>query len=254
MLKTTFKAAACAAITVGLLASAAPQAHAQMRSDKAIYFTFSEPVTLPQVTLPAGRYLFRLADSLVSRTIVQIYSADGSKLHAMLMTIPARRADLPENPEVRFLETAANTPPAIATYWYPGEQSGWEFVYPREQAMSLARASQQPVLTTAQDASADEMRSAELARVSPTGERVAVDSQTPAPQSAAADRSRTAIAGGEVANDVPVSVTAQNTSAANNAPRTRLPATASNTPAILFVGLLAFSTAFGLGLWRRART
>ena len=36
-------------------------AHAQP-SDYRTYFTFSAPVTLPGVTLPAGRYLFRLAD------------------------------------------------------------------------------------------------------------------------------------------------------------------------------------------------
>ena len=32
------------------------------RRDYRTYFTFSAPVTLPGVTLPAGRYLFRLAD------------------------------------------------------------------------------------------------------------------------------------------------------------------------------------------------
>ena len=68
-------------------------ARAQMRGDKAVYFTFSQPVTLPQVTLPAGKYLFRLADSLANRTIVQIYSADGSKLHGMMMTIPTDSDD-----------------------------------------------------------------------------------------------------------------------------------------------------------------
>jgi LPXTG-motif cell wall-anchored protein len=252
MIKTLLKTAGCAAVGLTLMTASAQPAQAQVRGDKAVYFTFSQPVTLPQVTLPAGKYLFRLADSLVNRTIVQIYSADGSKLHAMLMTMPSRRADRPNDPEVRFLETAANTPPAIATYWYPGEQTGWEFVYPRQQAISLARTSQQPVLTTAQNATADEMRTAELARVSPTGDTVAVDVDANAPvaqPSAAAQVQR-----GEVATDAPPAptVTARNTTA-DAAPRTRLPATASNTPAILVTGLLALSMAFGLGLWRRVR-
>jgi LPXTG-motif cell wall-anchored protein len=257
MYKTLLRTAGCAAVASALLTGAAPEAQAQVRGDKAIYFTFSQPVTLPQVTLPAGKYLFRLADSLVNRTIVQIYSADGSKLHGMLMTIPARRPDRPEDPEVRFLETAANTPPAIATYWYPGEQTGWEFVYPRQQAMSLARTSQQPVLTTAQNATAEEMRTSDLARVSPSGETMAVDGETPVASTAA--QTRGDLFDGEIANDVPETVVAQNTqntqntAAAATAPRRSLPATASSTPAILLAGLLALSTAFGLGLWRRVR-
>lgn len=250
MIKTLLKTAGCAAVTLTLLSGGAQQAEAQVRGDKAVYFTFSQPVTLPQVTLPAGKYLFRLADSLVNRTIVQIYSADGSKLHAMLMTMPSQRTDVPNQPEVRFLETAANTPPAIATYWYPGERTGWEFVYPRQQAMSLARTSQQPVLTTAQNASAEEMRTAELARVSPAGEQMAVDAPVPAPRETAAVQTQR----GEIATDAPApTVMAQNTAAAVNTPRTRLPSTASNTPAILFVGLLALATAFGMGLWRRVQ-
>ncbi len=36
-------------------------AHAQP-SDKRTFFTFSRPITLPGVTLPAGKYIFRLTD------------------------------------------------------------------------------------------------------------------------------------------------------------------------------------------------
>jgi LPXTG-motif cell wall-anchored protein len=250
MKKNLLKAAGCAAVALALSAGGVSQAQAQTRSDKAVYFTFSQPVTLPQVTLPAGKYLFRLADSLVNRTIVQIYSADGSKMHAMLMTIPSERMDVPNDPEVRFLETAANTPAAIATYWYPGERTGWEFVYPRQQAMSLARTAQQPVLTTAENATAEEMRTSDLARVSPSGETMALDADAQAAQQTAAAQ----VQRGEVATDAPEApaVMARNT-AADDAPRTRLPATASATPAILFAGLLALSAAFGLGLWRRVR-
>lgn len=248
MIKSVLKTAGCAAVGLTLLTASAQPAQAQVRGDKAVYFTFSQPVTLPQVTLPAGKYLFRLADSLVNRTIVQIYSADGSKMHAMLMTMPTERMDVPNDPEIRFLETAANTPPAIATYWYPGERRGWEFVYPRQQALSLARTAQQPVLTTRQNAAtADEMRTAELARVSPAGEQMAVDAPAPEPRATATAQ----VQRGEVAADAPVPAPVAQTAAVNQTPRTRLPATASSMPLFMFAGLLALSTAFGLGLWRR---
>jgi hypothetical protein len=251
MINSLLKTTGCAAVGLTLMMTAGAQpAQAQLRGDKAVYFTFSQPVTLPQkVTLPAGKYLFRLADSLVNRTIVQIYSADGAKLHAMLMTMPARRSDLADDPEIRFLETAANTPPAIATYWYPGERTGWEFVYPRQEALALARSAKQPVLTTTQNAAtADEMRTAELTRVSPTGEQMAVDAASPEPAAPTTAR----VERGEVATEAPAPpAPAAQSAAVNQTPRTRLPATASAMPLVVLTGLLALSTAFGLGLWRR---
>lgn len=188
-------------------------ARGQTRGDKAVYFTFSEPVTVPQATLPAGKYLFRLADSLANRTIVQIFSADGAKLHGMMMTIPTRRSDIPNEAEVRFLETAADAPPAIATYWYPGQRDGWEFIYPRGEATRLAQASKQSVLTTA-NAQSDDLRSGDLVRISPSGEQTAVSGDA-REVAAAGDVQR-----GEVALDGSSDATAAGAAAANRASST----------------------------------
>ena len=177
-----FLVSACAAATV--LVSAGPAA-AQTRSDRATYFTFSQPVALPKVTLPAGRYLFRILDSQVSRSVVQVFDAGGTKLYAMLLTIPAQRNDPSDDPEVRFLETPENAPAAIATWWYPGEKTGWEFVYPREQALILAKSSGQPVLATVgPSATVEDMRKAELVRVTPSGDTPVVEAKPGSPTAA----------------------------------------------------------------------
>ncbi len=257
-------------------------AHAQLRSDKAVYFTFSEPVALPQVTLPAGKYLFRLADSLANRTIVQIYSADGAKLHGMMMTIPTSRNEPPDDPEIRFLETAANQPPAIATYWYPGERNGWEFIYPKDQATRLAQSSKQSVLTTtANTASTEEMRTAELARVTPSGEQAPVQgnnaqaaagntqrgeiaTDAPAPSASAVSSSSPSTPAASASTRAPASTAAaardasaepamQVARAQNTSPRTSLPATASSVPTVAAVGAIALIAALGFGLRRRVQ-
>jgi hypothetical protein len=46
------------------------------------------------------------------------------------------------------METTANTPPPIKTWWYPGKAIGYEFIYPRSQALQLAKVTSEPVLTT----------------------------------------------------------------------------------------------------------
>lgn len=159
----------CIAVALALTALVASSAGAQT-FDKRTYFTFSTPVSIPGVTLPAGKYLFRLADAQ-SRDVVQVLSPDGKTPYALFFAIPDQRAQAPREPEVQFLETAEGMPAAIKTWWYPGSRTGYEFLYPKQQARLLARGTGSPVLTTAPETvSAAETRTAELTRVLPGGE------------------------------------------------------------------------------------
>jgi hypothetical protein len=38
-------------------------------------------------------------------------------------------------------------PAVIKAWWYPGERTGYEFMYPQDQALRLAQGASQPVLT-----------------------------------------------------------------------------------------------------------
>ena len=60
-------------------------------SDKRTYFTFSQPVALPGVTLPAGTYMFRLADDTTTRKVIQVTNREGTQSFAMLHTMPVYR-------------------------------------------------------------------------------------------------------------------------------------------------------------------
>src|SRR4026207_1537821 len=103
---------------------APPAAPAQgVPEDKRVFFTFSGPVAVPGVTLPAGQYLFRLPTKIASgeRHVMEVRSADASSSYSMFFGISANRADYPTKPEIRFMETAAGTPPAVKTWWYPGD-------------------------------------------------------------------------------------------------------------------------------------
>src|ERR1700737_5510431 len=89
-------------------------------SDWQTFFTFNTPVTLPGLTLPAGTYLFRVADPNSSRSVVQVSSADGRHQYGMFLTIPSLRSKATATPELRFAETPSTVPPAIKTWWDPG--------------------------------------------------------------------------------------------------------------------------------------
>ena len=145
--------------------------------DKRVIFNFSGPVTLPGVTLPAGSYIFRVATP--NRNVVQVLSADGTKIYGTFFAIGAHRAVRPEEPEVRFMETRSAMPHAIRTWWYPADSTGFEFIYPKEQALLLAKGVGESVLTTkAQTTTTAQTDTDQLTRVSSTGQETAVDLKT----------------------------------------------------------------------------
>jgi len=241
------------ACVFAVLAFTSTTAHAQT-IDNRTFFTFSGPVTLPGVTLPAGKYLFRNPDTLGGRRVVQVLSEDGRQAHAQLLTIPVQRFDAPKEPEIRFMETAEGTPAAIKAWWYPGNTIGWEFIYPKEQALRLAKGAGAPVLTTTnvQNDTTEEMKTADLTRVSASGGETTVTVEEKPAASAVAGTSREGeIAASSIevpASPTPVSVQA---SAATGSTRTRLPQTASPAPIAALMGTLSMMSAAALRAVRR---
>jgi hypothetical protein len=133
-----------------VLFSAAAPARAD-ENTKLTYFTFSKPVQLPGKTLPAGKYRFELADPQESRRVIKVSSEDGSKQIAMLQTVQYTLRDPAKDPIVLFAETAASDPVAVKTWVYPGETIGFEFIYPHDEAVSLAKKYHAKVLSKSGD-------------------------------------------------------------------------------------------------------
>jgi hypothetical protein len=170
MLSRTLITACAAAVLT--LTSAAPALAQGGPIDSRTEFTFNQPVEMPGVTLPPGTYIFRFADATSSRQVMQVMAKDSTnKTHGLFMTIAAQRPRPSDDAELRFLETPAGQPAAVKTWWYPGRTIGREFIYPKSQARRLAKATNQNVLTTqVENVSRDQMQTADLAYVSPTGQ------------------------------------------------------------------------------------
>ena len=111
--------------------------------NKKTFLTFSGPVQVPGVTLPAGTYTFKLADLTGNRHVVQIFDKDEKKIYTTILAIPDQRLEPSDKPVVLFSERPAGTPQAIKAWFYPGETIGNEFVYPKSQAIRIAKATHQ---------------------------------------------------------------------------------------------------------------
>jgi hypothetical protein len=113
--------------------------------DKSTTVTFSAPVEIPGQVLPPGTYVFKLLDSQSSRNVVQIFDANQTKLYASLLAIPDHRLKPADKTLITFEERAADSPEAIQAWFYPGDDYGQQFVYPKEKAVELAKTNNRPV-------------------------------------------------------------------------------------------------------------
>ena len=129
-----------------LAACLAPAAHADEWT-KLTYFTFSAPVEMPGMVLPAGSYKFELADPDATRRVVRISEKEGGKIQGIFLSIPDQKLEPSDKPIVMFKETPAGAPEAVKAWFYPGETTGYEFVYPHDQALKIAKATHASVLT-----------------------------------------------------------------------------------------------------------
>jgi LPXTG-motif cell wall-anchored protein len=114
-------------------------------------FQFSAPVEIPGKVLTPGKYVFELADSPSDRNIVQVFSEDSTgneNLVATVLAIPDYTLTASDKPTVHFEERHSGSPEAIQSWFYPGDNTGWEFIYPKVQnlkASTNATPSQAPV-------------------------------------------------------------------------------------------------------------
>ena len=144
VLKASLKALCCAAV---LTAMCVPGARAD-EWDKKTILTFSGAVQIPGATLPAGTYVFKLADLAGNRHVVRVMDKGEKKIIATLMAIPNQRMKVTDKPVIMFSERPAGSPVAVKVWYYPGESIGNEFVYPKRQAMRIAKETHQRVLST----------------------------------------------------------------------------------------------------------
>jgi len=240
------------------------------------FFTFSQAVELPKTTLPAGTYFFQLMDSPSNRHIVKVMSQDRKQLFATLMAIPFYSNDRPsDKPEVRFMETpataGASAANAIKIWFYPGNSTGHEFIYPRSQAMKIAARTGESVLTTKTESEDSELSrvdrngaDAEMsAQASTTTDTATTQTATTQTATTQTDTTQTASAQPQREPVGAITGSSDQTPAAQSAPapapapertarasRTDLPHTAGFLP---LLGLMGFGSLVGSRMMRRAR-
>ena len=109
--------------------------------NKRTEFQFGAPVEIPGKVLTPGEYVFELADSQTDRNIVKVFSEDSSGKESLVATLFVIRdyvQNTPDKPIIHFEERHSGTPDVIQSWFYPGDNTGWEFVYPKGQSFEAS--------------------------------------------------------------------------------------------------------------------
>lgn len=153
--------ASIALLEIGL----APSAGAD-EWNKRTTLTVNETIQVPGKVLVPGVYVVKLLDSPSNRHIVQIFNADETQIQTTLLAIPNYRLKSTEGTRFTFWEMPPGQPKALRAWFYPGDNFGQEFAYPKATATEIAKVAHVEVPTTEAEKPA-EMVIAPLQKVEP---------------------------------------------------------------------------------------
>jgi hypothetical protein len=115
-------------------------------TNQAIKVTFDQPVQIPGRVLPAGTYWFILPRDITDHHQVRIYNSDRTVSYATIVTIDAERLQPTDKTAFTFAVGGPAQPQAIMTWFYPGETTGHEFLYPKQMQKELAKDKQDTIV------------------------------------------------------------------------------------------------------------
>jgi hypothetical protein len=230
----------CAAILACLLAACVVPVAAAGPIHLRTIVTFDQPVEVPGDVLLAGTYSFRLLGGNVGdRNVVEIYNKDETRLYDRFLAISDYRLRTGASPIITFEKRSAGAPNAITAWFYPGNNFGYEFVYPKPEAVRLAQISMEPVPATPANVESKPAQTSEPAPAKPVGEILNAQVSTVTPSGKEEPMKAEAAPRSSEPTPAPPAT-------ASPKPVAELPHTASDLPLIGLIGILSLGGAVAL--------
>jgi hypothetical protein len=216
--------------------------------DKKTLLTLNAPLEVPSCCTPShtivlepGEYVLVLVDSLSDRHIVRIFDKDQKHVMTTILAIPNYRLRATGKTDFEYWEVPAGQPAALRAWFYPGDNFGQEFAYPKQKAVQIAAFVKAPVPAIVAETSAEaDLRTTPLVAVDETGNTAELVITQPEPAAVVAVTTGPAP---QAATATPVAAT----------PAQTLPQTASIMPLVGLAGLASLALFFMLGFSSRRR-
>ncbi len=209
--------------------------------DKKTNLTITEPLEVPDcctpdhtVTLQPGEYVIMLVDSLSDRHIVRIFDKDQKHVMTTILAIPNYRLQPTGKTVFQFWEVPAGQPRALRAWFYPGDNFGQEFAYPKQKAAQIAAFVKAPVpVILVETTVVDDLKTVPLLAVDEGGKTTEIVAALP-------------VRAPDVALQ-PVPVQAEMASGPLEVETPAMPHTASSMPLVGLAGLLSLAIFAALG-------
>jgi hypothetical protein len=240
--------AACAGL---LFAAIAPRAVRADEWDKKTYITFSDTVQMPGATLPAGKYVFKLVESNANRYVVQVFNERENHVFTTVIAIPNYRMKTPDKTIITFYESPEGQPQPVRAWFYPGDNFGREFVYPKSEAALIAKGTKETVRTEEVVTVAENTSTATQETAVAAAEPEPVKTAEPEPTPVVAEPAPPAPVAEPAATVVEQPATDGVAPATDDTPAS-MPSTGSELPMVVLVGLTSIATAMAMRTARRA--
>ena len=237
-----FRNLAFAGLTAGIGLMLLPNLHADEWNKKTI-LTINEPLEVPScctpdhtVVLQPGEYVMVLVDSLSDRHIVRIFDKDQKTVMTTILAIPNYRLQPTGKTTLEYWEVPAGQPRALRAWFYPGDNFGQEFAYPKQKAAAIAAMVKMPVpAIEVETAAADDLKTVPLVAVDESGVSAKLVVTTPEPAVVVAMK------------PAPEPVVVAPVATLEPVTETELPHTASAMPLIGLAGLVSLGLFAALG-------
>lgn len=125
------KSALIVLFSMGLILAALPTAARASEANKRTLMTINEPLALPGVVLSPGTYTFKLLTPVVDPDLVEVANAHDTHMVAMFMAVPDYRDVRTGHPAFQLAEQPKDDPLALKAWFFAGQHSGVEFLYPK---------------------------------------------------------------------------------------------------------------------------
>jgi hypothetical protein len=135
-------------VAVGFCLLTTTVAFAQLWNKKT-NLTVRERIEVPGAVLEPGNYVVKLVDSESNRHIVRFMNESEDQVISTVIAIPNYRLKVTGDTQFAWYERPMGEPAALRAWFYPGDNFGQEFVYPKSRALPIAAAAREPVPSVA---------------------------------------------------------------------------------------------------------
>jgi hypothetical protein len=137
-------------------------------------FSTDKQIEFPGIVLEPGTYVIRVKEGGEKRSVVEIRNQNEQQILATILAVTDHRQRPDDNSEFVYFNSSEREPQAVRTWFYSGDLTGLEFVYPLSRAKVIAKRNDDHVMASNSSSKEDVVFA-----ITPNGKEIVIDDPRP---------------------------------------------------------------------------